>query len=144
MQARVALGLTLLLIGAAGAFAADQAGTRPAQKSSLAIRSLAGRDLFEFYCGSCHGRDGRGDGPVAPAMKTPPPDLTGLARRIDGVFPRARVEAYVRSDEDALRAHGSREMPVWGRIFLALDPSDTLTEIRISNLVAHIESLQVR
>ena len=28
----------------------------------LTIPSLAGRDLFEFYCATCHGRDGSGHG----------------------------------------------------------------------------------
>ena len=37
----------------------------------LVILSVAGKDLFEFYCASCHGRDGKGNGPVAPALKTP-------------------------------------------------------------------------
>ena len=146
MRARLWLvfGLALLPAGVAGAIAAEQAGALQSPHPPLVIRSLAGRDLFEFYCASCHGRDGRGGGPVAPAMRTPPPDLTTIARRVGGSFPRARVEGYVRSDEDASRAHGSREMPVWGPIFLALDPSDTLTKIRIDNVVAYLESLQVR
>ena len=39
---------------------------------------MAGRDLFESYCATCHGRDGKGAGPVAGALKTPPADLTAL------------------------------------------------------------------
>jgi hypothetical protein len=38
--------------------------------------------------------------------------------------------------------HGTNEMPVWGTIFRALDPSDTLVEVRIGNLVGYLESIQ--
>jgi hypothetical protein len=41
-------------------------------------------------------------------------------------------------------AHGSKEMPVWGPIFRGLDPRDTMNQMRIANIVAHIESMQAR
>lgn len=65
------------------------------QKPSLVISSMYGRDLFEFYCASCHGRDGRGGGPVVPALRVVPPDLTTIATRNGGTFPEARVESFV-------------------------------------------------
>ena len=43
-----------------------------------------------------------------------------------------------------LPSHGSREMPVWGPIFRYLDPDHRATDVRIENLVAHLESLQIR
>jgi hypothetical protein len=58
------------------------------------------------------------------------------------VFPAARVEAFVTSGNES-PAHGTREMPVWGPIFRGLDPSDTLTKVRINNVVTHVQSLQV-
>jgi hypothetical protein len=74
-----------------------------------------------------------------------PPDLTRLAHRHGGTFPRQQVEAFVTNDGSILTpAHGSSDMPVWGPIFHGLDPSDTLVRVRIANLVAHIESMQVR
>jgi hypothetical protein len=33
-------------------------------------------------------------------------------------------------------------MPVWGAIFRGLDPSDTMVEVRIGNLVQYLESIQ--
>jgi mono/diheme cytochrome c family protein len=111
----------------------------------LVIRSTAGQDLFAFYCASCHGRDGKGSGPVASALKVQPPDLTRLAQRHGGTFPRQQVAAFVTNGGSILTsAHGSSDMPVWGPIFHGLDPSDTLVRVRIANLVAHIESMQVR
>src|SRR5436190_4594032 len=48
----------------------------PAQQHPpLVIDSMTGRDLFQFYCATCHGQDARGTGPVAAALKAPPADL---------------------------------------------------------------------
>ena len=111
----------------------------------LVISSMYGRDLFEFYCASCHGRDGKGRGPVVPVLRTPPPDLSTITRRNGGTFPRSKVEAFVTGDGVRLTsAHGSKEMPVWGPIFRGLDPRDTTNKLRISNIVNHIESLQAQ
>jgi mono/diheme cytochrome c family protein len=107
------------------------------------MTSLSGRDLFQFYCASCHGREGKGDGPVAASLKRPPPDLTAIASRHDGRFPTHEIERFV-SGDTLLVAHGDREMPVWGPIFASLEPHDRLTRIRIENVVAFVESLQAR
>ena len=115
---------------------------RPARQTPpLVPASMYGRDLFEFYCATCHGRDARGNGPAAVALVARVPDLTALAARNHGVFPMARVIAIVSGDAK-VRAHGSREMPVWGPIFKSLDPEDTHHQVRIENLVAYVESLQ--
>ncbi|HVH26103.1 MAG TPA: cytochrome c [Vicinamibacterales bacterium] len=116
----------------------------PAKKPPLVIESMAGKDLFLFYCGSCHGSDAKGRGPVASALKSPPADLTTIAMRSGGVFPRARITAFVSKGDAQVAAHGTPDMPVWGPIFTGLDPSDARTKVRIENLVAYVESLQVR
>lgn len=119
--------------------------TTARQPPDFVIRSLAGRDLFEFYCASCHGRDGKGGGHVASALKKPPPDLTLLAQRNGGNFPAARVGDAIRGRNQAsIRAHGSSEMPVWGPIFKGLDNRNEVNEERINNLVKYIESIQAR
>lgn len=141
MRQPFALAGLVLFAAALTAGTGLTAQTTGPEPPRLGLRSVAGRDLFQFYCASCHGRDGRGGGTVAAALKTPPPDLTSLRARLGGAFPRVRVEAYVRSEEGT-PAHGSREMPVWGPIFVALDGSDTRAAIRIANVVAYIESLQ--
>jgi mono/diheme cytochrome c family protein len=111
----------------------------------LVISSMDGRDLFDFYCASCHGRDGKGAGPVVSALRLPPPDLTTIAARNGGTFPRARMEAFVTGDQDRLpRAHGSKDMPVWGPIFRGLDPDDTMNKVRVANVLGYIESIQVK
>jgi mono/diheme cytochrome c family protein len=111
----------------------------------LAIPSMAGRDLFGFYCASCHGRDGKGGGPIAQSLKTPPSDLTTIARRRGSAFPTRLVESRL-ADGGTLStgAHGSTDMPVWGPIFRSLDPRDTVTRVRIANIVEYVESIQVK
>ncbi len=135
--------LSVLLVAGLGSLSAAAQTTGQAPPA-LVISSTTGRDLFAFYCSSCHGRDGKGDGPVAPVLKTPPPDLTMIAARHGGTFPTTEVESTVSGNGGSLmRSHGTREMPVWGPIFHALDPaSETLTRVRIANLVSYIESLQ--
>jgi mono/diheme cytochrome c family protein len=131
----------VLLIAAGGALAAF-AQTVP-ENPPLVIRSVLGRDLFEFYCATCHGRDGKGNGATTAALTVRPPDLTRIARRNGGVFPSARVEAFVAFGRDvAAPSHGKADMPVWGPVFRGLDPSDTRVKIRIANLVKYIESIQ--
>jgi mono/diheme cytochrome c family protein len=131
---------------AAGIHASAQTGDRPQRPtppSSLMIASVSGRDLYGFYCATCHGREARGDGPAAPALRTPPPDLTKIAARHGGVFPVKIVELTILGDQDAaMPAHGTRDMPMWGPIFRALHPDDTMTKIRVENLVSYLQSLQ--
>jgi mono/diheme cytochrome c family protein len=112
------------------------------QTPSLILDSLTGRDSFAFYCASCHGASGKGDGPVAPALKTRPADLTSLTRSNDGAFPKDLVLAVVTGTGRQVVLHGSSEMPVWGPIFRALDPSEPRVKLRIENIVAHVETLQ--
>jgi mono/diheme cytochrome c family protein len=109
------------------------------------IPSMDGRDLFQFYCATCHGRDGTGHGPVAAALMVAPADLTRIASRSGGVFPRARITELVTGDEAlATSAHGSREMPVWGPIFRALDTTEIANKVRIAAIVEYLESIQVQ
>lgn len=111
-------------------------------RAPLVLESLVGRDSFQFYCAPCHGVDGRGNGPTAAALRERPADLTSLARRNDGAFPRERVLTFVTGTGRPVAAHGSSEMPVWGPIFRGLDPSDVRVATRIDNIVRYVESLQ--
>src|SRR6186997_2926705 len=103
MTQRALVALVTLLV-AAHLFAQtpDARKTQTGRSSAtptLTLESLTGRDSFDRYCASCHGVDGRGGGPVASVLKTRPPDLTTLARREGGTFPRERVAAFVEGTE---------------------------------------------
>jgi len=103
-----------------------------------------GPDIYRFFCASCHGPEGRGNGPLSSELRTRPADLTRLAIANRGEFPTARVQAVVLHGDPTEVAHGSADMPVWGPIFRALDPADPLPELRVEAVVRHIQSLQAR
>ena len=71
--------------------------------------------MFVSYCASCHGVDGKGDGPAAAALKMPPTDLTLLSKDNAGEFPDTHVLAVLQHGAD-IPSHGSPEMPVLGPI----------------------------
>jgi mono/diheme cytochrome c family protein len=75
-----------------------------------------GKIVYQRYCTSCHGPEGRGDGPLAADLKIPPADLTRLAAGNGGAFPFDRVARSI-DGRRRTRAHGTSDMPVWGEIF---------------------------
>ena len=62
----------------------------PASLAADAIDST-GEENFQRYCAACHGAGGLGDGPVASAIFKKVPDLTRIAERRDGKFPRQMI-----------------------------------------------------
>lgn len=107
----------------------------------------SGEKLFMLHCAACHGQDGRGDGSMAPALKTAPSDLTKLAQANGGVFPTAQVIAQI-DGRDALVAHGGT-MPVYGWFFEGPEASVTLpngstmkTTKAIKEIIAWLHSHQ--
>jgi mono/diheme cytochrome c family protein len=81
-----------------------------------AVLVESGERSFLRHCSACHGLEGKGDGPVAPVLIKPPADLTRIAARRGGEFPDAAIADFIDGRTD-VAAHGSREMPVWGRVF---------------------------
>src|ERR1700737_3449205 len=121
---RVPWMMTALAVFAATTALAGGQRSPAAKVPSLLRPSLTGNDNFSSYCAPCHGRDGRGDGPVAPALTTSPADLTTLALRNNGVFPGARIRAFVTDGKPDIVAHGTSAMPIWGPTFRSLEASD--------------------
>jgi mono/diheme cytochrome c family protein len=76
-------------------------------------RMITGVGQYRTHCAQCHGIDGKGDGPVAPALKTPPSDLTLLSKNNGGTFPEEKVLETINGVGN-LNAHGSADMPAWG------------------------------
>ncbi len=101
----------------------------------------AGQAVFRANCASCHGLDLKGGGPAAPALNSKPTDLTQLSKRNGGKFPLAMVEGAIQGNEFVL-AHGTREMPVWGEAFRAVNRDEALVKIKVHNLALYIESMQ--
>jgi hypothetical protein len=104
--------------------------------ASFINQRLTGRDTFEFYFATCHGRDGTGNGPIASSLKIPSTDLTILAASTGGQFSRELVRELVTHDgQTDAPAHESSDMPIWGTIFRTLETSDQVVETRIENLI---------
>jgi hypothetical protein len=88
--------------------------------------------------------DGKGDGPAASALKMSATNLTTLAAKAGGTFPAAHVAAVIQGDA-VTPAHGSKDMPVWGPIFLSIGGhSAAQVQLRIRNLTNYLESIQVK
>lgn len=105
---------------------------------------------FEARCAVCHGLDGRGDGPFAPLLVQPPADLTQLARAAGGSYPAERIYRII-DGRDLIAAHGTREMPIWGRELLvdyrrqesAIGDPERFVRDRIMALVDYLRRLQL-
>jgi mono/diheme cytochrome c family protein len=102
----------------------------------------SGQEMYKTYCAVCHGIDGKGNGPAAEALKVPPTDLTALAAKNGGKYPGLRVSAVI-SGAEALPAHGSKDMPIWGHLFRSMSRGhESEVQQRVANLNKYIESLQ--
>jgi mono/diheme cytochrome c family protein len=111
-----------------------------------ASRVAGGAELFVENCAACHGATGAGDGPAAASLDPRPADLRRVAARREGVFPEAEILQVI-DGRDPIAAHGSREMPIWGKHF-DLDQSGGLaTEGRrrgqIQLLIEYLKTLQL-
>jgi mono/diheme cytochrome c family protein len=111
---------------------------------------------FRRYCAQCHGMDATGDGPVAPALKKKPANLTLLSKNNGGVFPEQEVRDFIDGSKTSA-AHGSRAMPIWGDAFRMRTASEGagatmgsagLTQVqvdaKINRLVEYVKSIQVQ
>jgi mono/diheme cytochrome c family protein len=105
---------------------------------------VSGKEMYAAYCAVCHGTDGKGGGPAASALKTPPADLTQLSKNNGGKYPALKVTSAIRGTND-LPAHGSKDMPVWGELFWTMSRGhETEVQQRVANLTKYIETLQAK
>jgi mono/diheme cytochrome c family protein len=156
---RNTLRLAIMSLFASGIIAIAQ--TAPAQTPRVppAPERTGGSDAppsaaafwFRQYCGSCHGVDGTGNGPVAPSLRTKPTDLTLLSQKNGGVFPEQEVHDFIDGTK-WVAAHGPREMPVWGmpttlgpgssRGIFKPELTQKQIDVRIDFLLDYIKSIQ--
>jgi mono/diheme cytochrome c family protein len=95
---------------------------------SFAADTDGGKEMFLKYCSSCHGSQGKGDGAVSRDLKVNVPDLTLLRSKNKGAYPLDRVMASIDGSR-SVRAHGSRNMPVWGEVFRQEHEKEKYTEL---------------
>ena len=103
-----------------------------------------GKLLYGIYCQSCHGSEGRGDGPMARSLRPHPTDLTVLSRNNGDEFPLARVLLSI-DGRSRVPGHRRGHMPIWG---LSLQEADADInqegEVRkkIERLIEYLKSIQ--
>ena len=123
----------LVLAGAALAF------------DAVTLEDYSGEELFMRFCASCHGAQAMGDGPVSRSLNVAPPDLTRIASRY-GEFPAGVIRDVIDGRGIDKRAHGTREMPVWGYEFWVEEGGDVAAQKAVRNainkLVEHLRSIQ--
>jgi len=112
-----------------------------------------GKREFDASCAVCHGPKGKGDGSFAALLQgVIMPDLTTLSKRNGGVFPAARVYEIIDGRAD-VKAHGTREMPIWGNRFtIQAAPqyddfpwdSEAFVRARILTLIDYLYRLQAK
>ena len=139
----VILGATIISGPGNAAYCADK--TAPA-KFDL------GKSEYDSKCAVCHGVLGKGDGPYVGLVASKISDLTSLSRRNSGVFPFQRVQEVI-DGRQTFKAHGPREMPIWGLDYLAksaqsykdvpYDP-EVFVRTRILALTEYIYRLQAK
>lgn len=135
MRFAILVGIAMLLVSAC-------AGTperSPAQ--------MSGVEMYQQLCSSCHGVSAHGDGPVASLIKIGVPDLTRIAHREGGEFPTEDVRRTIDGRWDR-RAHGARDMPVWGWQLYDTSSSNeaqerAVVDSMIDRLVTYLRSIQV-
>ncbi|MFM8556598.1 MAG: c-type cytochrome [Betaproteobacteria bacterium] len=143
--------LVTAVAGDATAQSARGAGADQARRGVTEAKIDPGRREYESNCAVCHGSAGRGDGPVVELLRRVPPELTQLSRRNGGVFPIDSV--YQTIEGGSVAAHGTREMPIWGRDYriqgaeyyrdVPYDP-EIYVRTRLLWLVEYLSRLQQR
>ena len=93
-----------------------------------------GKAEYHSSCAPCHGSDGKGTGPVSAGLKVPPPDLTVLAKKNNGVFPFNSVYEII-DGRKTIIAHGTRDMPIWGDRYTP-EPSKALIPRPSENILS--------
>ena len=132
----LAVGAGVLAILFAGAVLADD---------EPSYSAFNGKQTYKTLCMNCHGVDGKGDGYLAKELRTPPTDLTTLAKENGGEFPAERVARSIDGREE-VKTHGKREMPVWGDV-LVWTEKDSATrqaevERKVGELVEYLRTIQ--
>ncbi len=113
--------------------------------AQVSDEAVQGRIYYMRYCAACHGDKADGNGPVSKVLSTPPADLRRLTEKYGNPLPADRVIRFI-DGRDAVAAHGSREMPVWGeRFYESGGGKEHERQVRgiLSYIVAYLRTIQI-
>lgn len=133
--------LTLTLTAAVSSLGFAQSAPKIVKAPAPATSPANGSEMFKEYCAVCHGMDGKGGGPAAPALKVRPADLSQLTKKNGGKYPELKVVNFVMGDE-TVAAHGSRDMPIWGDVFRSMHNDEATLKLRAHNIATFVGTLQ--
>lgn len=125
--------------------AAAMAGVVAACAPQVSPQTSARND-FAALCVDCHGADGTGGGAASSGMDTKPADLTRVAARNGGEFPRLQVMGHIYGFTPGRSAS---PMPEFGDLLegptIPYDAGDgikTPTPARLVALMEYVKSIQ--
>ena len=120
--------------------ARKQAVAKPVQER--VDHAEAGRAEYVRYCSACHGEEADGNGPVANVLSPRPPALTSLRKKFGKPLSTDLV-AFV-SGTSMPRAHGTSDMPVWGKV-LREETGDERTGVDLLwQIVHYLDCIQTK
>lgn len=106
-----------------------------------------GQREYLVACAACHGEAADGHGEIAKMFKDKVPDLTGIAKRNDGVFPLLKVIQTI-DGRSITRGHGN-PMPVFGNRYSAkasdadaILGAEAIARGRVLELALYLQSIQ--
>jgi mono/diheme cytochrome c family protein len=135
-----------LLLGTGAVPSVAQTATDPAPASARA-------DFLEL-CADCHGWDAKGGGELAGNLHVPPPDLTRIKQRANGVFDDTAVFDWIIGLKMP-HTHGTRDMPIWGDWLMDQEMEDSTSmeaariakervTARVMGIVRYLETIQAQ
>jgi mono/diheme cytochrome c family protein len=106
----------------------EAASNRPLQEVSIPRDIDAGKRIFANYCAACHGREGRGDGPIAGTVRPKPFDFSNQA----AMDAKRDLDLYLAIFGGGKAMGKSPFMPGWGGL---------LKEQQIWDIIAYVRTL---
>ena len=149
----------VLAILALGAGVAAQSPPRPSAPPTIIVvnatpsNTVDGAALYQAYCASCHGWNGKGGGQAARAIPTPVPDLTQFASVHSSTVHNtndcqlsiiAALQTGHRGPNDPHVTEGDLDMPNWAPIFKSLSSNQAAAYLRMRNVAQHVAAIQVQ
>jgi hypothetical protein len=139
----------LVALVSLGALAAETGATGvvinqvPLTYKDIALKD--GHEMYDQLCAVCHGVTGKGDGPAAPALSSPVPDLTQFGAETGSQY-HEQLEGVI-SGLDRTVHKDIVGMPLWFREFQYVrrdkfgHPRTTYANLKIHSLAEYVEGL---